>query len=68
MLLRLRQLIGLQNPKISHPLLDAPFDKLLDVQERYQPVDLMLGTLHRVRQDWPMFDHITSLEALKGLG
>lgn len=64
MLFRLRQIMGLQNPVLDHPLMEAPFDQLPEPQPKYQPDEFMLGTLARVRQDWPDFDQIVSLKSL----
>lgn len=64
MLFRLRQLIGLQNPVLDHPLLEAPFDHLPEIQPTYPPDEFMQGTLARARQDWPEFDRVVSLESL----
>ncbi|AZP14559.1 hypothetical protein EJN92_13180 [Undibacterium parvum] len=64
MLFRLRKIIGLPNPVLDHPLMEAPFDQLPDVQPRYQPDEFMQGTLARARQDWPNFDQVVSLENL----
>ncbi|CAB3762852.1 hypothetical protein LMG29660_04591 [Burkholderia puraquae] len=64
-LFRLRELIGLQNPVLNHPLMDAPFDRLPEPQAPYVPDEYVRGTLARVREDWPEFDRIVSLEALK---
>ncbi|CAM2154112.1 conserved protein of unknown function [Pararobbsia alpina] len=64
-LFRLRELKGLANPTLNHPLMDAPFEKLLEVQPAYVPDELVLGTLRRVREDWPQYDEVVALEALK---
>ncbi|WP_206957290.1 hypothetical protein [Trinickia acidisoli] len=64
-LFRLRELVGLTNPVLNHPLLEAPFDKLPESQPAYVSDDLVQGTLARVREDWPDFDEIVSLEALR---
>jgi hypothetical protein len=64
MLFRLRKIIGLPNPVLDHPLMEAPFDQLPDVQPRFQPDEFMQGTLARARQDWPNFDQVVSLENL----
>lgn len=65
MLFRLRQINGLKNPQLNHPLLVSPFDQLPDAQQLYPSDDLMDGTLRRVRQDWPNFDKIISLDSVK---
>ncbi|AMP16358.1 hypothetical protein CPter291_4127 [Collimonas pratensis] len=65
-LLRLRELIGLQNPVLEHPLMESPFDKLPIIQTPYMPDELVIGTLSRVREDWPDFDQVVALDALKG--
>ncbi|WP_175969920.1 hypothetical protein [Burkholderia sp. BCC0322] len=64
-LFRLRELIGLQNPVLDHPLMEVPFDRLPESQAPYVPDEYVRGTLARVREDWPEFDRIVSLEALK---
>lgn len=63
-LFRLRELVGLRNPVLNHPLLEVPFDKLPEPQPAYVPDDLVRGTLARVHEDWPDFDEIVSLESL----
>jgi hypothetical protein len=65
LLFRLRELIGLKNPDLIHPLMEAPYDRLCEVQPPYELDDLIRGTLVRVREDWPEFDQIVSLEALQ---
>ncbi|WP_153134938.1 hypothetical protein [Paraburkholderia agricolaris] len=67
-LFRLRELIGLKNPVLNHPLMEPPFEKLPEPQSPYIPDALVEGTLARVRTDWPEFDRIVSLEALKTAG
>ncbi|MED5526854.1 MAG: hypothetical protein VX447_19170 [Pseudomonadota bacterium] len=57
MLFRLRELKGLTNPQINHPLFESPFDKLPEPQPIY--IDSMMqATLDRVRVDWPHFDKV----------
>jgi len=68
MLYRLRQLLGLENPELDHPLLETPFDRLPDPQPNYAPDDLMLDTFSRVRQDWPAFDQTVSIESILAHG
>jgi hypothetical protein len=63
--LRLRQVIGLENPSLDHPLMEPPFDRLPEPQPRYVADDLVRGTLARIREDWPEFDNTVSLEALR---
>lgn len=65
MILRLRELEGLQNPRIEHELMAPPFDVLMPPQPVLPPDELMLGTLKRVREEWPDFDQVTALEALR---
>jgi len=60
----LRQLSGLANPVIDHPLMESPFDSLPEAQSLSVPDELMQGTLKRAREDWPQFDQVTSIEAL----
>lgn len=67
LVLRLRELIGLSNPMLDHPLMEAPFDRFPDTPPAYVPDALMLGTLERVRQDWPNFDQEVSLASLVDL-
>jgi hypothetical protein len=64
LLFRLRELIGLSNPVLDHPLMEAPFERFPDTPPPYVPDALMLGTLERMRQDWPNFDEETSLASL----
>ncbi|MEX3972021.1 hypothetical protein [Paraburkholderia caribensis] len=64
-LFRLRELIGLKNPVLHHPLMEPPFDKLPEPQSPFVPDPLVDGTLARVRADWPEFDRIVALDALK---
>lgn len=66
LLFRLRELTGLQNPILKHPLMEAPFDKLPERQPPYVPDELIEGTLARVHEDWPEFDQIVALESLRG--
>lgn len=67
MVFRLRELAGLSNPMLDHPLMEAPFDRLSDMPPAYVPDALMLGTLERVRQDWPNFDQEIALASLVDL-
>lgn len=62
---RLRQWEGLANPIFDHPLMAAPFDKLPPVQPVPELDDLMQGVLKRAREDWPQYDEVLSLDALK---
>jgi len=64
-LFRLRELIGLRNPVLDNPLMESPFDKLPDVHAPYVPDEFVIGTLARVREDWPSFDQVVALNALK---
>jgi hypothetical protein len=64
-LFRLRELENLSNPTLEHPLMDAPFSKLPEAQPAAIPDELVHGTLARVREDWPDFDHIVALDSLK---
>jgi hypothetical protein len=63
--MRLRELLGLENPILVHPLMEAPFDRLPDPVAVLPVDELMAGTLDRVRQDWPEFAQVTALEALQ---
>lgn len=65
LLFRLRELLGLQNPILKHPLIEAPFDKLPEHQPPFVPNELIEGTLARVREDWPEFDQIVALGSLR---
>lgn len=65
-ILRLREWEGLPNPqKIEHPLMAAPFDQLPPEQPIPKLDELMQGVLKRAREDWPQYDAVLSLEALK---
>ena len=65
-ILRLRQWEGLPNPqKIDHPLMTAPFDQLPPEQPVPELDELMQGVLKRAREDWPHYDEVLSLPALK---
>ena len=64
MILCLRELCGLANPNIAHELMTQPFDRLLPAQPVLPPDELMLGTLKRVREEWPNFEEVTALETL----
>lgn len=66
-ILRLRQWEGLPNPQqIDHPLMAAPFDHLPPEQPVPELDELMQGVLKRAREDWPQYDEVLSLPALKG--
>jgi hypothetical protein len=65
MILRLRELEGLPNPGIEHELMAPPFEVLMSPQPVLPPDELMLGTLKRVREEWPDFDQVTALETLR---
>ncbi len=65
MVLRLRQVEGLELPSLAHPLLDPPFDTLAEPWQAPEPDDLMLGTLRRARQDWPSMEATTSIAKIK---
>lgn len=65
MVLRLREMIGLLNPMLNHPLMEAPFDRLPEAQPAVDPDDLMKQTLARARPDWPSIDEVISLESIK---
>lgn len=67
MILRLRELEGLQNPRIEHELMAPPFDVLMPPQPVLPPDELMLETLKRVREEWPDFDQVTALETIKAI-
>jgi len=63
-LFRLRELVGLSNPVLDHPLMESPFNRLPESQLPYVPDENVLGTLARVREDWPNFDQVVSLQLL----
>jgi hypothetical protein len=63
--LKLRELRGLSVPILDHPLMAKPFDHLPKEQPTFDPDDSMMGTLERVRRDWPAFEEVTSLEAVR---
>ncbi|MEJ7139200.1 hypothetical protein [Amphibiibacter pelophylacis] len=62
---RLREWEGLENPVLDHPLMAAPFDRLPPVQPVPEIPELLQAVLKRAREDWPQFDEVVSLEALK---
>jgi hypothetical protein len=64
MIFRLRQLEGLTNLVVDHPLMESPFDCLPERQPPFAPDEMMQGTLKRAREDWPQFDQVTSIETL----
>lgn len=64
LLFKLRGLAGLENPTLDHPLMAAPFDKPTQEPPDYTPDDLMIGTLSRVRRDWPDFDQQLTLDEI----
>ncbi len=63
-LFRLREILGLENPHLEHPLMEAPFDRLPASQSPYIPDGLVVGTLARVRKDWPNYNDVVSLAAI----
>lgn len=65
-LMRLRQWEGLENPVLDHPLMAPPFDVLPPPQPLAWQDLLMQAVQARARADWPEYDAILSLEALKG--
>jgi hypothetical protein len=67
MIFRLRELTGLANPTLQHPLMEAPFDVLPEPQPPCALDDVMQGTLKRAGEDWPQLEEVTSLEAVKRL-
>lgn len=64
-LLRLREFIGLDNTRIDHPLMTSPFDRPPLLQPLLGDTDGMKGTLSRVRADWPDFEAVTFIPALR---
>jgi hypothetical protein len=65
LVLRLRKMTGLEIPSLDHPLMEPPFDRLPELQQPYIPDTFVQATLRRIREDWPEFDRIVSLEALR---
>ena len=65
MLLRLREFEGLAVPRLTHPLMEAPFDELPSTIPVPAPDEYMRGTMMRVSADWPQFADQTSLDAIK---
>lgn len=65
LLFRLREWEGLANPVLDHPLMLAPFDRLPPEQPVPELDELMQGVLKRAREDWPQYDEVLSLAALK---
>jgi hypothetical protein len=63
--LRLREIIGLENPSLDHPLMESPYDRLPEPQPPYIPDEPARETLARVRTDWPEFDRIVSVETVR---
>lgn len=66
LLFSLRKALGLKNSGLRHPLMEAPFDYLPVPQTQYVPDELVLGTLVRVRADWPEFNKSVSFQEIKG--
>jgi len=64
-LYRLRQWEGLESPVLDHPLMAPPFDQLPPEQPVPPLDDLMQGVLKRAREDWPEYDDVLSLTALR---
>ncbi|WP_293933754.1 hypothetical protein [Iodobacter sp.] len=62
---RLREWEGFANPVLDHPLMVAPFDSLPPEQPVPELDELMQGVLKRAREDWPQYDEVLSLAALK---
>jgi hypothetical protein len=65
MLLRLRESAGLRNPRLDHPLMEAPFDALPAPVPMPEPDELMRGALARARADWPNMDSVLSLDSIR---
>lgn len=63
---RLRQWEGLANPSLDHPLMAPPFDQLPPEQPVPELDELIQGVVRRAHEDWPDYDDVLSLEALKG--
>ena len=64
-ILRLRECEGLPNPVLDHPLMAPPFDRLPPEQPVPELDELMQGVLKRAREDWPQYDEVLLLDALK---
>lgn len=65
MVFRLRELEGLANPHLDHPLMEAPFDALPAPVPMPPPDDLMRGTLARAHADWPNLESVLASGALR---
>jgi hypothetical protein len=65
MLLRLREIEGLPIPKLNHPLMEAPFEKMPNTVPVPAADEFMQGTLSRAITDWPQFEREVSLDAIK---
>lgn len=65
LLFRLREWEGLENPILDHPLMASPFGKLPPEQPIPPLDDLMSAVLKRAREDWPHYDEVLSVMALK---
>jgi hypothetical protein len=50
MLFRLRELKGLPNPEVNHPLMQFPWSQLQPVQQA-KPDELLQGIYRRLEQD-----------------
>lgn len=64
-LFRLREWEGLANPVLDHPLMAPPFNRLPPAQQVPELDEPLQGILKRAREDWPQYDEVLSLEALK---
>ena len=65
LLCRLRDWEGLGNPVLEHPLMEAPFDRLIEPQTLPPLEDLHERVLRRARSDWDDYDHVLSLETMR---
>ena len=64
MVLRLRQWSGLSIPEIKHPLMEAPFDKLPEINRDYSD-ELLEKVNARARKDYPDFEKVLE-QGIKG--
>lgn len=64
MVLRLRQWSGLSIPEIKHPLMEAPFDKLPEINRDYSD-ELLEKVKARARKDYPDFEKVLE-QGIKG--
>jgi hypothetical protein len=61
MIFRLREIERLQVPRVKHPLLATPFDRLPPPSAVPEPDEFMRGTRARARKDWPVLESVLSI-------